>query len=127
MHGRLDEARSAQDPNLIWNIGYAPLTVESKAPDGHPARPNVVWFGEEVPAMRQALKWVYDADYFLIVGTSLKVYPAAGLVYAAPKEKGMALIDPKAVLPRGLDRYDVKVYRTTAIRGLQKWLNETEI
>ena len=71
---------------------------------GAPLRPHIVWFGEEVPALEQALEQVAEADVVLVVGTSLKVYPAAGLIAYAPPHAAGYLIDPKIGRASSRDR-----------------------
>lgn len=72
------------------------LPVGATAPDGSLFRPYIVWFGEDVPLMEVAIDQVQEADYFVIVGTSLNVYPAAGLVNFVPKDTPIFIIDPEA-------------------------------
>jgi len=94
LHGMLRQARSEIDENLIIEIGTDPIQLGDKAPDGSQLRPNVVWFGEAVPMIEKAYELVTDADIFIIVGTSLAVYPAAGLINFAADEIPKYLIDP---------------------------------
>ena len=79
LHGLLTQARSSKDPERIIDIGYRDILHGEKAPDGSPLRPNIVWFGEAVPAMETASDIASKADIFAVIGTSLNVYPAAGL------------------------------------------------
>jgi NAD-dependent deacetylase len=94
LHGMLRQARSELDENLIIDIGTESIQLGDKAPDGSQLRPNVVWFGEAVPMIEKAYELVTDADIFIIVGTSLAVYPAAGLINFAADEIPKYLIDP---------------------------------
>ncbi len=102
LHGELMKATSSYDPNnphFIESIGPEKPTVEigDKAKDGSQLRPFIVWFGEAVPMIEPAAKEVMKADVVVIIGTSLQVYPAAGLVnYASPDAK-IYLIDPNPV------------------------------
>lgn len=93
LHGRLDEKRSVQNPKLIkkWNND---LKLGDMAPDGSQWRPNIVWFGEDVPAIQEAIGFVQKADFFAVIGTSLQVYPAAGLVHEVPYHAPCFLVDP---------------------------------
>lgn len=95
LHGELTKVRSERDDSLILDWGYKPLKLGDMGPDGAQLRPHVVWFGEAVPAMAEAERLTAQADIFLIVGTSLQVYPAAGLVYVAPAKAELWYIDPK--------------------------------
>lgn len=94
LHGLLNEARSEYDPDLVSEIGSKPIQLGDKAPDGSQLRPNIVWFGEPVPMIEKAAEAVMDADIFIVVGTSLAVYPAAGLVNYSPEGIPKYLVDP---------------------------------
>lgn len=97
LHGLLTQARSSKDPGLVIDIGYREILPGEKAPDGSPMRPNIVWFGESVPAMEEAADIASEADIFVVAGTSLNVYPAAGLIHYVPSATPVYLIDPKPV------------------------------
>jgi len=97
LHGSLTQARSSKNPDLIIDIGYRDILSGEKAPDGSPLRPNIVWFGEAVPAMEAAADIASQADLFAVIGTSLNVYPAAGLIHYVPAGIPVFLIDPKPV------------------------------
>jgi NAD-dependent deacetylase len=94
LHGMLRQARSEEDPDIIVDIGSNPIKPGDKAPDGTQLRPNVVWFGEPVPMISKAAEVVSDADLFMVIGTSLAVYPAAGLVDYTQHGIEKYLIDP---------------------------------
>lgn len=96
LHGKLNELRSVRDAQLI--IPYSKdVQLGDLATDGQQLRPNIVWFGEEVPLMVQAQIWVKQAHAFVVVGTSLQVYPAAGLLYETDPSIPKFLIDPNEV------------------------------
>ena len=97
LHGELTKARSDRDPNLIVEIGSRDINLGDKAPDGAQLRPHIVWFGEAVPNIEPAAELCEQADYFIVVGTSMNVYPAAGLIHYVPKSSPCFLVDPKAV------------------------------
>ena len=97
LHGLLTQARSIKDPGRIIDIGYRDILHGEKASDGSPLRPNIVWFGEAVPAMETAADIASQADIFAVIGTSLNVYPAAGLIHYVPARISVFLIDPKPV------------------------------
>jgi NAD-dependent deacetylase len=104
LHGELTMARSTTDPSLVYDIGYRDLSADDKCEKGSRLRPHIVWFGEAVPAMDDAIETVEQADIFLVIGTSLVVYPAAGLINYAPSSAGRYLVDPNTVpLPRSLN------------------------
>lgn len=94
LHGELRKARSERNPNLIVSAA-GPTHLGDKAPDGAQLRPHIVFFGEAVPEYERALAEVRDADLFLVIGTSLAVYPAAGLIYQLRADVPVWLIDPK--------------------------------
>lgn len=96
LHGELTKARSSRNPDLIIDIGYRDIMLGEIAPDGSPLRPHIVWFGEDVPLFPRAVELTSEADIFLIIGTSLVVYPAASLLYYCRPDISIYLIDPKA-------------------------------
>jgi len=94
LHGILRQARSEKDESLIIDIGGEPIKLGDKAPDGAQLRPNIVWFGEPVPMIEAAAQKVAEAEIFIVVGTSLVVYPAAGLVDFTKPEISKYIVDP---------------------------------
>lgn len=96
LHGELVKARSSDYPDLIYPIGYNDIFIGDRCEKGSQLRPHIVWFGEEVPLIEYGAQIVSKADYLLIIGTSLQVYPAAGLIHYAPSDCVIYLIDPKA-------------------------------
>lgn len=97
LHGELTKARSTFDPKLIYDIGYKDINQGDKCEKGSQLRPHIVWFGEAVPMMDEAIKITSGAEIFVVVGSSLNVYPAAGLIGYAPEEASLWLIDPNDV------------------------------
>jgi NAD-dependent deacetylase len=97
LHGELRKARSTADPSLVYEIKGAELNPGDLCEKGSQLRPHVVWFGEPVPAMDQAVEIVRKADIFVIIGTSLNVYPAAGLVMYTDPSCEIFVIDPADV------------------------------
>jgi len=102
LHGELTKARSSVDPSLIYTLEDPEMNMGDKCEKGSQLRPHIVWFGEEVPAMADAVPIVESADYLCVIGTSMSVYPAAGLINYAPAFAPLFLIDPNppASLPR---------------------------
>jgi len=98
LHGELTKARSSVDPGLVYDIGYRDINPGDNCEKGSQLRPHIVWFGEEVPLMDEAATHTADADIFVVVGSSLNVYPAAGLINYAPAGASLWLIDPKEVI-----------------------------
>ena len=99
LHGELNKARSSADENYVveWT---GDQSINDTDPQGYPMRPHIVWFGEAVPLIETAARQVSQADKVLVVGTSMQVYPAAGLVEYAPYEAERYLVDPRP--PKGL-------------------------
>ena len=102
LHGELMKVTSSQqpdNPDCITTLSAPHLNVlpGQRAADGSLMRPYIVWFGEAVPMIEHAAELVAQADVFVIVGTSLVVYPAAGLVHYAPQNCPIYLIDPNEV------------------------------
>ena len=105
LHGELTKVRPENCCNdmdgysemTVFDIGSDPIHIGDKAPNGAQLRPHIVWFGEAVPKIESAIDAVQDADILLIVGTSLQVYPAAGLYRYAGMETPIYIIDPKDV------------------------------
>lgn len=96
LHGELTKVRSVGNPKLIYSIGYDEIKLGDKCEEGQQLRPHIVWFGEAVPLIESAAEIVSYADYLLIIGTSLQVYPAAGLMHYAPAHSIKYLVDPNA-------------------------------
>ncbi len=94
LHGELKKVRSSVDPRLVYNLNGWELKLGDKCERGSQLRPHVVWFGEEVPAMEEAVEIAAQADVFVVVGTSLNVYPAAGLVHYTRDDVPIYVIDP---------------------------------
>ena len=94
LHGSLFESRSTLDPNLVYKIEGTELNVGDMCEKGSQLRPNVVWFGEMVPAMEEAAIIAATADFFLVIGTSLVVYPAAGLIDMVGSFTPKFVVDP---------------------------------
>jgi NAD-dependent deacetylase len=117
LHGELTKAQSSEDPDLITHISYDPIAWGDKAADGSQLRPHVVWFGEPVPNMTKAIQWAQEADIMIVAGTSLAVYPAAGLVDFVQDSIPLFLIDPK---PAPVRRNHLYVIAEKAIEGLEK-------
>ncbi len=85
LHGEIRKSRSTRNPNLVYAIEGTELAIGDRCELGSQLRPHIVWFGEPVPMIERAIEIIPTADRLIIVGTSLQVYPAAGLVdYASP-------------------------------------------
>ena len=97
LHGILTRARSTVDESIKYDIGYKELKKGDVCEKGSQLRPDIVWFGEMVPAIEEAAFLSSQADIYVIIGTSLNVYPAAGLVNYVPAGAPVYLIDPNPV------------------------------
>lgn len=97
LHGELSKVRSSTHPSYIREIGDKEIHIGDCCPMGGQLRPHIVWFGESVPLFEEAIPYVEEADYFAIVGTSLNVYPAAGLLGYFPLNRPVFVIDPNEV------------------------------
>jgi NAD-dependent deacetylase len=97
LHGELLKSRSTKNPSLIYNIDGKMLNMGDTCELGSQLRPHIVWFGEAVPLIEKAADICQQADLFLIIGTSLQVYPAAGLVKYVKTNVPVFVIDPKPV------------------------------
>jgi NAD-dependent deacetylase len=95
LHGSLFESRSSVDETLIYPIEGSELNMGQCCPKGSQLRPNIVWFGEMVPLMEVAATYAAKADIFIVVGTSMVVYPAAGLIHYVPHDTMKYVVDPK--------------------------------
>lgn len=94
LHGEIFKMRSEIDETLIYDI-RDDIKLGDKAEDGAQLRPHIVWFEEPVPMIEKAVALMYDCDYFVVVGTSLQVYPAASLLHYAPPFLPKFIIDRK--------------------------------
>jgi len=107
LHGEIRKARSTSDESLIYDLDGWELKRGDKCERGSQLRPHVVWFGESVDEMMPAAKIAGTADIFLVIGTSLVVYPAAGLINYVPDNSLKYLIDPRAASLSGMQNLKV--------------------
>jgi NAD-dependent deacetylase len=94
LHGEIRKSRSTAFPNLIYDVEGETLNEGDLCEMGFQLRPHIVWFGEEVPLIGPAADWIAESDVLAIIGTSLNVYPAAGLIHAARPSIPKFIIDP---------------------------------
>ena len=97
LHGLLTRVRSTGDPFLVYDIGHKEIHLGDECERGYQLRPDIVWFGEPVPAIEEAAALSNSADIYAVIGSSLVVYPAAGLLGYVPKEVPVFVIDPQEV------------------------------
>src|SRR5690606_9804373 len=122
LHGELFKSQSTVDPSLVYDMDGWELNVGDKCEKGSQLRPYIVWFGEPVSKMEEAIEAAMEADIFAVVGTSLLVYPAAGLVQYAPRHIPKYIIDIK-VPAVGLVENLIKI-EATASEGLRQMMAE---
>ena len=116
LHGELLKVRST-GPGAEVYPWKTDLNPEDRCPKGYPMRPHIVWFGEEVPLLPVAAEYTAQADILIIVGTSMQVYPAAGLVHYKRKGVPLFFVDPEPrVAPGQFDR--LEIIASPAGRGL---------
>ncbi len=123
LHGELKKVRSSKNPELIYDLEGWELKPGTLCEDGSPLRPHVVFFGEAVPNMEPAIEVLRQADLFVIIGTSLAVYPAASLLHYAPEGIPVFVIDP--CIPAEARRrgfYLIEKEASEGVKELQKIL-----
>lgn len=133
LHGELTKVRPENCYNdidrfstqSVIDIGYDPIYIGDKAPNGAQLRPHIVWFGEAVPEIECAIDVVSAADILLIVGTSMQVYPAAGLYRYADFHTPIYVIDPKDVGLRDSRLHHIKDVATSGMRTFIEELEKT--
>jgi NAD-dependent deacetylase len=122
LHGELFKVRSTRDETYIldWTKD---LVLGDLDEEGHQLRPHIVWFGEMVPLMNTAARIAQQADILIVVGTSMQVYPAAGLIHYAPKHIPMYFVDPKPTV-RSSYFANLTVIAETAAKGVPKLVEQ---
>jgi NAD-dependent deacetylase len=120
LHGEITKSRSTLDPSLVYPIKGEALSLGDKCEKGAQLRPHIVWFGEMVPQMENAYLIAEKADIFVVIGTSMAVYPAAGLIDYTPNHIPKYLVDPSEVKISGVE--NLKVIKEKASVGVQQLL-----
>lgn len=121
LHGELVKMRSTVHQHEVYEVGYQEVPYGAKCPKGTVLRPHIVWFGEEVPLIVKALELVSEADIVVVVGTSLEVYPAAGLMHEVKPTCRRFLIDPNR--HAGMSGHNLSVITGTAAKALPDLVN----
>lgn len=116
LHGELLKARSTLNESLVYDWDKD-IILGDKCEKGSQLRPHIVWFGEAVPMMSEALKEIIDADIILVVGTSLQVYPAAGILTYSPPEMRKIIVDRKVPDVSGVK--NIEVFEMKASEGMK--------
>ena len=122
LHGEIMKSRSTTDSSLIYKIKGSELKIGDRCERGSQLRPHIVWFGEMVPEMENAYTIAEKAELFMVVGTSMVVYPAAGLINYTPRNIPKYLIDPSDVTVSGIT--NLTVIKEKAGIGLPKLAEE---
>lgn len=120
LHGELKKVRSSIDPTLVYTLNGWELKMGDLCEKGSQLRPHIVWFGEPVPNIMLATTMVKQADIFLVIGTSLQVYPAAGLMQFVPNNVPKYFIDPAAAPQHFVQ--NLTVIKDKATVGMQKFI-----
>ncbi len=124
LHGELYKVRSETHPHYIieWTED---VILGDVCPQGGQLRPHIVWFGEEVPMLQLAAEHIFTAEIIIIIGTSMQVYPAAGLVAYAPKFAQFYYLDPRPAISYELSRLkNLKVIATKATVGVPELVDK---
>lgn len=121
LHGKLNSVK-CDHPHTFRQPTTSDVAMGDTCPEGHQLRPDIVWFGEEVPMMEPAAQLVYEADVFAVIGTSLQVYPAASLVQFVGKGVPVYLIDPNPVEVYGREVISIQAPATEGVAELRRRL-----
>lgn len=122
LHGELSKVRSEKDSSLVYEIGGDSIEIGDTAEDGAQLRPHVVWFGEMVPNIKSAAEIVSQADILIVIGTSLMVYPAAGLIELSDDDIPKYIVDPSR--PEMVDYSGWKHIAKRAEKGTPELVDE---
>lgn len=117
LHGEILKMRSERNERLVYEI-REDINLGDRAEDGAQLRPHIVWFEEPVPMMDKAIALANEAEIFVVVGTSLVVYPAAGLLHYAPTGIPKYIIDKK--IPYSTSTHDITSIEKPATEGVQE-------
>ena len=121
LHGEVNKSRSTVDESLVYSIKGEELKLGDKCEKGSQLRPHIVWFGEQVPMMDAAYEIAASADIFIVIGTSLVVYPAAGVIDYVPSKVPKYLIDPNEIKVSGIN--NITIIKEKASIGLPELVN----
>lgn len=126
LHGELMKVRSTADPSKIYTLTPENIEINlgDKAEDGSQLRPHIVWFGEAVPMIEKAIDIVQQADILVVIGTSLNVYPAAGLLNYIKRGTPIYLIDPNEVKTYRNDIHFIRKGASEGVKELREGLDQ---
>lgn len=116
LHGELLKVRCTHDANLVSHHSDD-LVLGDLSENGHQLRPHIVWFGEQVPLLEKAIETTAKADILIIIGTSMQVYPAAGLIHEVSSDTPINFIDPRPNVTQS-DFRNLKVIAESATNGV---------
>lgn len=117
LHGEIMKSRSTANENLTYELTNSFINMGDKCALGSQLRPHIVWFGEAVPMIDNAAKQVSEADILVVIGTSLQVYPAAGLLHYFSPQKPLFLVDPN---PQITARANLTIIEKNAVEGMKE-------
>jgi NAD-dependent deacetylase len=123
LHGELRKARSTKDPSLVYTLHHWELKMGDLCELGSQLRPHIVWFGEQVTAISDAIPYIQQADIMVVVGTSLVVYPAAGLLNYLRPGIPVFVVDPNVP---AVNNENVKYIQKKAGEGINELISELE-
>lgn len=118
LHGELSKVRSVSDDSLITDIGENSIKIGDLATDGQQLRPHIVWFGEMVPMIEPAIEKSMNADIFVVIGTSMQVYPAASLIQYVPLLSQKFILDPQKISGIENNYGNLRFIQQTATNGM---------
>ncbi|MDR2083721.1 MAG: NAD-dependent deacylase [Bacteroidales bacterium] len=122
LHGELKKVRSTVNSNLIYELKHWEVKIGDMCELGSQLRPHIVWFGEDVPNFNLAMEISQQADIFIVIGTSLQVYPAASLLYLINNNVPKYLIDPNAENYQNIE--NLYIIREKATVGVEKLVSK---
>ncbi len=122
LHGELSKVRGTMDESLVYDIGEKSIQLGETCEKGSQLRPHIVWFGEAVPMMDKAIDITSQADVFIVIGTSLSVYPAASLLEYTKATTPIYIIDPNQ--PEISSSKDITFLQEPATTGVEKLINK---
>ena len=126
LHGEIYTMRSEKNEGLVYPI-RDDIKMGDLAGDGAQLRPHIVWFGEAVPMMEKAISVMHNCDHFVVIGTSLQVYPAASLLHYAPADLPKYIIDKKIPVTENYPHLQrIEMPATAGVKHLKKLLNGGE-
>ena len=117
LHGELKKARSSKNASLVYQINKKRIEIGDLCEEGNQLRPHIVWFGEEVPMIQKVIPYFQFAEIVIVVGTSLSVYPASGLVDYVSSNADCYYIDPNA--KENMNNINFKIIPQNAERGVK--------